>query len=176
VVHYSLDNHDCGIFRHLFRSGHVVAFLPTQFHLLVKTDSLEPRRKMVLNMPQFELLFSSSESEMLQDAYETITRCDLWDWLREFKPHANEGFLLANHPNLEVLRKEMKYRGHSGGSFATTMRVMELIASYGGWDGYLEAHQKKWPKERPVCRCRHKQGLALGWCGVASGGVPGCEY
>jgi hypothetical protein len=127
-------------------------------------------------MPQFELMFLPSECEMYNDAYETLTRCDLWDWLREFKPHANEGFLFSNHHNLEVLRKEMKYQGHSGGSFASTMRVMESIAKVGGWDAYLEVHKKRWPENHPVCFCRYKRGLALGWCGVAGGGVPPCEY
>lgn len=127
-------------------------------------------------MPQFELMFLPSECEMLNDAYDTLTRCDLWDWLREFKPHANEGFLLSNHPNLEVLRKEMKFQGHSGASFATTMRVMETIVKMGGWDAYLEAHKKKWPENHPVCFCRQKLGMSFGWCGVASWGVPPCEY
>jgi hypothetical protein len=127
-------------------------------------------------MPQFEVLFPANECEMYNDAYDTLTRCDLWDWLREFKPHANEGFLLSNHPNLEIIRNEMKFKGHSGGSFASTMRMMELIVKMGGWDVYLEAHKKRWPVDRPVCFCRSTRGMSLGWCGVAGGGVPGCEY
>jgi hypothetical protein len=29
---------------------------------------------------------------------------------------------------------------------------------------------------RNLCMCRDRQGLTEGWCGVASGGVPACEY
>jgi hypothetical protein len=131
----------------------------------------------VLKMPQFELIFLPSECEMYKDAYDTLTKCDLWDWLREFKPHANEGFMFASHPNLNKIIAALKEPDRvSGASFASDMRIMQLVATLGGWDAYLEAHKKKWPENRPVCFCRSKQGLSLGWCGVAGGGVPGCEY
>ena len=127
-------------------------------------------------MSQFELMYSEHDAEMLNDAYDAITKCNLWDWFREFEPHANEGFMFTSHPNLDILHSNLKYTGHSGASFAMTMRVMQLVARSGRWDGYLQAYKDKWPKERPVCSCRSARGLKLGWCGVAGGGVPGCEH
>ena len=113
---------------------------------------------------------------MLQDAYDAISKCELWDWMRDFTPHANEGFQFTQHPNLTLISGELKYTGHSGSSWAWTMRVMEMIAKKGGWDIYKADLASKWPKSCPVCPCRAKQGMSIGWCGVAGFGVPGCEH
>ena len=129
----------------------------------------------LLKMSDFTILFPKDEAVVLQRAYDAITQLNLWEWLRDFTPHPNEGFLLTAHPNLDLISEALKDDGHSGGSFATMMRVMELIAKTGGWDAYLEMHKKRWPSNRPVCWCRSKQGMKIGWCSVASGGVPGCE-
>lgn len=127
-------------------------------------------------MPDFTILFPAHEAGLLQHAYDAITKLNLWEWMREFTPHPNEGFLLTTHPHLTLISEALKEDGHSGGSFASTMRVMERIAKTGGWDVYLAEHTQRWPTNNPVCWCRSKQGMKLGWCGVAGGGVPGCEH
>ena len=126
-------------------------------------------------MANFTILFPKHEAAQLQHAYDAITKLNLWEWLREFKPHPSEGFLFTHHPNLDLILEVLKEDSHSGGSFASTMRIMELIAKTGGWDAYLGDHVRRWPSNRPVCWCRSKQGMQLGWCGVASYGVPPCE-
>ena len=127
-------------------------------------------------MPDFTTLYPAHESMMLQSTYDAITTCGLWDWMRTFTPHANEGFLLTAHPNLNRIEEVGTYHGHSGASWAWTMRIMEAIAKQGGWDAYEANLASKWPKDRPVCACRSVQGLKIGWCGVAGFGVPGCEH
>lgn len=127
-------------------------------------------------MADFTILFPKQDAALLQHAYDAITKLNLWEWLREFTPHPNEGFMLTIHPNLDMISEALKDDSHSGGSFVSTMRVMELIAKTGGWDAYLAEHTKRWPANRPVCWCRSKEGMKLGWCGVAGGGVAGCEH
>jgi hypothetical protein len=120
-------------------------------------------------MPDFATFYPPHECAMLQDAYDAISQCELWDWMREYTPHANEGFMFDQHPNLARILNAMKY-GHSGSSWGWTMRVMETIAKAGGW----EAFKKR--RRNPPCRCRMEQGFDSGWCGVAGGGVPPCDH
>ena len=165
---------------------------------------------------------SDNEANMLQDADNAITECNLWDWLKEFNP-GNEGFSFSKHPNLNLITSKMKlYDAHSGSSFAWTLRQMEYVAKNGFNDFSLlrKAHiiyyeteefhsierlideatipdeirrlsnliekgvmrvyndlkddtiEKRFPY---TCHCRKSKGLR-GWCGVAGGGVPGCEH
>ena len=119
----------------------------------------------------FNKLYENYEAEMLQDAYETITRLDLWEWLKEFNPHPNEGFMFSTAIELATIGTSMR-TAHSGTSFAWTMRTIQHIAKY-GWEEHtrllIEAR-------RPACPCRFAKGKIVGWCGVAGGGVPGCEH
>lgn len=126
-------------------------------------------------MPDFDSLYSKHDCDMLQDAYDAISKCELWDWMRDFTP-GNEGFMLTQHPNLSMISENMKYAGHSGTSYAWTMRTMQGIAKAGGWDAYRAIAVSRWPKDYPVCRCRKARGMTIGWCGVAGGGVPGCDH
>jgi hypothetical protein len=126
-------------------------------------------------MPDFDSIYPKHESEMLQDAYDAISQCELWDWMRTFTPHPNDGFMFSHDPNLTRITDVMKY-GHSGASWGWTMRVMEIVAKTGGWEAYRDSIVGKWPKDRPVCPCRAQKGLKIGWCGVAGFGVPGCEH
>ena len=165
-----------------------------------------------MTTPPFETIYSAHESEMLRDAYQAITTCDLWDWLRTYTPE--KGFMFSGHPNLTRINAEIKYDGHSGASHAMTMRVMESIAKV-GWDEHknrvrearanrqlqkwaeesaINRELKRWTQNQGVqqwiqdvprvllptyngaCPCRRAQGHTSGWCGVAGGGVPGCEH
>ena len=114
---------------------------------------------------------------MLADAYQAITACDLWDWMRVFRPKDGEGFMFANHPNLDRINEEMKYQGHSGASYGWTMRQMESIAKR-GWDEHKSLVLRKRAEERKgnPCPCRRLKGYTDGWCGVAGGGVPACDH
>jgi hypothetical protein len=118
---------------------------------------------------------------MLADAYQAITACDLWEWMRVFRPKEGEGFMFANHPNLDRINEEMKYGGHSGSSYGWTMRQMESIAKR-GWDEHKRIVLRKRDEEvcaapkAPACPCRQAKGYTHGWCGVAGGGVPGCDH
>jgi hypothetical protein len=134
--------------------------------------------------PNFEKLYSAFEATMLEDAYQAISACDLWDWMRSYSPEEGKGFMFSNHPNLDRINKEMKYGGHSGGSYGWTMRTMQTIAKL-GWEEFVKQVMERRRKEdeeicaapkAPACPCRHAKGYTHGWCGVAGGGVPGCDH
>jgi hypothetical protein len=127
--------------------------------------------------PEFESIYEPFETKMLADAYQAITACDLWEWMRVFRPKDGEGFMFANHPNLDLINQEMKYGGHSGASYGWTMRQMESIAKI-GWDEHKRIVLRKRAEERKgnPCPCRRLKGYTDGWCGVAGGGVPGCDH
>lgn len=83
----------------------------------------------------YSTLFDTHDAEMLQDADNAITQCGLWDWMKTYTPDHGKGFSFTTHPNLSKINDQMKYTGHSGSSYAWTMRNMEAVAK-DGWDMY----------------------------------------
>ena len=71
-----------------------------------------------------------------KSAHRAISQCELWNWLRNFEPEEDKGFMFARGvPELERLGEKMAEDpvngGHSGSSYACTMRNMEFIAKNG---------------------------------------------
>jgi len=95
-----------------------------------------------MNRPAFETQYTPTECRMLEDAYDAVTECNLWEWLKTYSPHANEGFLLSTHPNLNAISLAMQYDTHSGASFAWTLRTLQSIARL-GWEAHGPAHRSK---------------------------------
>lgn len=138
--------------------------------------------------PDFDTIYETSDAEMLKDAYAAITKCELWDWFKSYSPEEGRGFMFSSHPNLERISAAMMYDGHSGSSYGWTMRVMENIAKKGWTEHKNEVRQshaarqlEHWAREQRKskgnpCPCRYAQGYTDGWCGVAGGGVPGCDH
>lgn len=106
---------------------------------------------------------------MLDDMYKTVTRLELWDWLKRRDIPGDGGFMFSSHPEVKRISDATEYDGHSGSSFAWTLRVIESIAKH-GWDSYVSKLLST-----PTCECYKAQGL-VGWCGVAGGGVPACVH
>ena len=140
--------------------------------------------------PDFETVYTPYDAKLLRDAYDAITACDMWDWMKEHNPHWGEGHMFSSHPNLVIIQSAMKYKTyHSGYSWGWTMRTMESIAKL-GWDHVRrEARERRalqqlklWaaevraPKSGYPCHCRSTKGYSYGWCGVAGGGVPACDH
>jgi hypothetical protein len=143
-----------------------------------------------MTTPPFDTLFSAYESILLSDAHQAITQCELWPWLATYEPDEGFGFAMSCHPNLDRISTAMiRLDEHSGSSYGWTMRVMQGIAQR-GWDTYRnEARQARaaraltaWAatqtrsQQGGPCPCRAATGKDGGWCGVAGGGVPGCEH
>jgi hypothetical protein len=71
-----------------------------------------------------------------KSAHQAISRCELWNWLQTYEPEKDRGFMFArNVPELyrlnNVMMNDPVNGGHSGASYACTMRNMEFIAKHG---------------------------------------------
>jgi hypothetical protein len=81
-----------------------------------------------------------------KSAHQAITRCELWNFLRNFEPEEEKGFMFTrNVPELDRLSEEMQKDpvngGHSGASYGCTMRNMEFIAKH-GYQAFKESYNK----------------------------------
>jgi hypothetical protein len=141
--------------------------------------------------------FDTHDATMLQDAYDAITKADMWEYMRLPSTPGKDGFMFSNAIELAAISTEMTYDGHSGSSYAWTMRQMEAIAKK-GWETYtneVRAHRAleqlraeeadarrrserahAMPTYGSACPCRSATGYTSGWCGVAGGGVPACDH
>lgn len=166
-----------------------------------KMDCLRPETPFSFAMNKFTPLgFDSHEAMMLQDAYDAVTKADMWDYLALRSTPGKDGFMFSPAIELAAINAEMIYDGHSGASYAWVMRQMESIAKR-GWEAYandtraaiamkqlrIEERLARERSERSrvdppvpmrssVCPCREAQGYTSGWCGVAGGGVPACDH
>lgn len=99
----------------------------------------------------YSSIFNSDDAEMLQDADNAITSCDLWDWLKAYEPEDGKGFVFSDHPNVLRINNAMKYGGHSGSSYNWTMRTMQYLSKI-GWASFevevREEHRKYAEEER----------------------------
>ena len=76
-----------------------------------------------------------------RNAHWAISQCEMWDWMRTFEPQPTNGFMFTIHPNLSKIQNKMNEqqiaRGHSGSSYAITMRQMSYIAK-NGYDAFRQ--------------------------------------
>ena len=80
------------------------------------------------------------DAKMLKNMYDAITDLNLWNWLENFTPEKDKGFMWSSSPEIGHIGHHPKVDsdGHSGASFAWTMRHMEVIAKKGWIDYYRE--------------------------------------
>ena len=85
-------------------------------------------------MTDFSFITSDHERNMVESAFNAITIAEKWEFLKTFEPDEGEGFMFTKN---EEANKLMNYidtvykEGHSGGSMAWTMRIMQIIAREG---------------------------------------------
>ena len=81
-----------------------------------------------------------------KSAHQAISRCELWNFLRNFEPDSDRGFMFTRDvPELDRLNEEM-YKdpingGHSDASYGCTMRNMEFIEKH-GYQAFKESYNK----------------------------------
>jgi len=132
--------------------------------------------------------YTQHEATMLSDAYDAITSANLWEYFRRPTTPGKDGFMFSTDPELSAVEARMMFKGHSGASYAWTLRQMEAIAK-GGWEAYANRirtvkstaqlrHEEEISRIRAqrACPCRAEKGHTSGWCGVAGGGVPACDH
>jgi hypothetical protein len=121
-----------------------------------------------MQCPPFERLFNAYEAFLLTDGFKAVTKCGLWDWLKTVP--ASEEFFFVIGPELDFIRSKVVPNEYTQASFAWMMHQMLQIARQGP-EEYSRRHTLP-----PACPCRRAQGHTTGWCGVAGGGVPGCDH
>ena len=86
-----------------------------------------------LSTTDFNTIKDSHSRVMLENAYQAITVCEAWDFMKSFNDIQN-GFMFSNDPMTgKIMNKmeELGYSGHSGFSFSWTMRMMEYLVKNG---------------------------------------------
>ena len=73
--------------------------------------------------------YPEDQREMLNSAYDVITRLNRWSYLKEFDP-GHGGFLFSKDPVANLIMQQIsnEYDCHSGSSMSITMRIMQKIA------------------------------------------------
>ena len=107
-------------------------------------------------MEKFTALgFETHEVTMLADAYEAVTKADMWEYLRLPSTPGKDGFMFNSAIELAAISAEMTYQGHSGASYAWTLRQMEAIAK-GGWTAWANRLRTV----KAAQQLRHEENLA----------------
>jgi hypothetical protein len=85
----------------------------------------------------FNFITDANDIEMLKDAYTAISKTEKWNYLSTYEPRGG-GFMFSKpSEEMEMIDSNIKYDGHSGGSYAWTMRIMQYIAT-NGWEVYIK--------------------------------------
>lgn len=74
---------------------------------------------------------------MCQDMFDAIIAADAWAEVAAGP--GDGGFMFSRAPFIGQVGALMKYTGHSGSSFAITMRAMQSIAR-DGWDTWVSSY------------------------------------
>jgi hypothetical protein len=72
---------------------------------------------------------------MISNGHEAVTQTELWDWMKQFDPPVEEGFMWTTHPYIYKIKIVMESLPnnprHSGASFYTTIKHLKFIAKNG---------------------------------------------
>jgi len=102
-----------------------------------KLNVLPPKIQILYpqNMTDFSFIRDPYTRRLISNGYTAVNHLELMGWLRNFCPRDSEGFMWSSHPNIKKICDKMESLpdapGHSGSSFAITMRHLEYIAKHG---------------------------------------------
>lgn len=86
-------------------------------------------------MTDFSFISDTHTRRLVSNGYKAVSQLELMGWLKNYTPDTNEGFMFSKSPNIRKISEKMESLpdapGHSGPSFADTMRHLEYIAKYG---------------------------------------------
>ena len=94
-------------------------------------------------------IYGQDARKQLKEMHEAITELNLWQMIHDNPPREDRGYMwdtnlndmlqqIGNHPNV------IKY-GHSGATFAFSMRIMQQISLI-GFDQFCKANQPETPE------------------------------
>lgn len=83
----------------------------------------------------FSFISDEFTRNIISNGYSAVNQLELWSWLKTYEPEEGRGFMWSNHPNISNIGNKMESLpnppGHSGSSFAFTMRHLQYIAKNG---------------------------------------------
>jgi len=95
-------------------------------------------------MEDFSFINDSMTRNNMENGHAAVSQLELWSWLKTFEPSENTGFMFSSHPNVTQIGNKMHSLpdspGHSGCSFAFTMRHLQYIAK-NGMEKYKQFHE-----------------------------------
>jgi len=78
--------------------------------------------------------YDEQSRKYLKDAYDTVTRLELWNRMKE--EVGDGGFMFSNKDYVDQIGNGLKFRDeHSGFSLSWTLRIIQWIAQ-DGWDAF----------------------------------------
>lgn len=98
-----------------------------------------------LNLPQWD-------REMIESGFQAVESVEGgWEFLRTYTPPEDQGFMFSvpTGKRLEIDEAILnRYGGHSGGSYGSTMRLLEYIAKE-GWDAFAKMMLDEYGPPKP---------------------------
>ena len=95
-------------------------------------------------MENFTFIKDIDTRKIMENGYKAVSQLELWSWLKTFEPDEDKGFMWSSDPNVINIGNKMESfpdsPGHSGGSFAFTMRHLQYIAK-NGTEKYKNFHE-----------------------------------
>jgi hypothetical protein len=86
-------------------------------------------------MTDFSFIRDPHTRQLVSNGYAAVNQLELLGWLKNFTPEDGNGFMWSKNPNIRKISDKMESLpdppGHSGATFAITMRHLEYIAKHG---------------------------------------------
>jgi len=85
-----------------------------------------------LDWPKIKV-YGSDFTKDLHAMYDAITELELWDYICDNPPDENKGYMFGSDENIQRIGNHQKViaSGHSGATYAYSMRIMQLISKIG---------------------------------------------
>lgn len=88
----------------------------------------------------FGFVSSASDRNILSNAFNSITKLDLWN-VFDIDPPQDSGYIFWENDDVKKIASSLDSDGHSGASFAYVMRHMQFIRK-NGWNAYVDKVKK----------------------------------
>jgi hypothetical protein len=97
---------------------------------------------MIFAPGDFSFISDENEKKILTNMYKAVDAEDVWDFLKAGPSGGSFMFSEEASERLSGVSKAVENDGHSGASFACTLREIQFIARH-GWDAYVKMYKMK---------------------------------
>lgn len=104
--------------------------------------------RLAVDLSRLDGLFDYNVLDGIEAVIKTTQQREscMWTYLRNNPPSDSTGYMFSNNPEFGAIMNNMQV-GHSGGSYAWTMRNLQFIAT-NGMDAYIAACSPNKPKHQ----------------------------